>query len=178
MRKRIAITVGVNQYENASHINLRFARNDAEIIAKLLTDPQCGGFDLVHTLLDTEATKHKILSILRDVLLNSNLYNDDLVLFFFSGHGALDSGDNLFLISHDVKVKSDGSIDVTSAVHVKELQILLENTNVGNIVFMFDACHSGASSKLLGRIKYQDDQSRILIAASRFFSESSGITRI
>ena len=168
MAKRLGICIGVNTYQNKPTANLKFARRDAESIASLLKNTEYGGFDKVLEIYDDEANKASLIQTAKEIFLNPNLDSDDLIVFFFSGHGAVDRGEKLFLVPHDVKFLSDGSIDVSSVLHINELESFIDNSNSKNIVLLFDACHSGASSKLLGKIKYQDDTNVVLIGAARY----------
>ena len=172
MSQRIAICMGVNKHRNAPLINLRFARGDAESIASILANEDQGQFDKVLTVFDEQADKANVLGMLKGALLDSTLTKDDLILVFFSGHGALDNGENLFLVPHDIGFLGDNSVDPTTCIHIKDLEILLDNTHAGSVLIIMDACHSGASGKLLGRIKYSDSSNIVLIGAARY-SESA-----
>lgn len=168
MAKRLAVCIGVNNYKNKPSANLQFACRDAQSVATLLADDAYGGFDAVVEIHDAQARKDDIMKALKDLLLNPDLTKDDLALVFFSGHGALDKGDNLFLVPHDADFLPDSSVDVTTTLHIKDLEILLDNTKVGYVLIFLDACHSGASSKLLGRIKYKDSSNILLVGAARY----------
>lgn len=168
MPKRIAICIGINSYRNRPQADLQFAHKDARDIASLLRDPLRGGFDSVIEIFDHEATKETLLYEIDQVFSAVELTSQDLLLLYFSGHGALDSGDNLYLVPHDINFRSDNSVHVTTALHIKELEVLLENTKAGYVVVLLDACHSGGVGKLLGRIKYRDHANIILVGASRF----------
>lgn len=168
MPKRLAVCIGVNKYRNAPSINLKFACNDAEAVASVLRDPSRGEFDSVIEVFDDEAKKANLLKAIESLLSDRKLTQDDLILIYFSGHGTLDKADNLSLIPHDVGFDSDGSVRVSTTVHVKEIEVLLENTRAGSVIVILDACHSGASGKLLGRIRYEDSSNVILVGAARY----------
>ena len=168
MSKRLAICIGVNKYKNIPSAELRYARKDAEDIAAVLEDKARGGFDQIIKLFDRDATKDNIIATLNNVLLERKLTRDDLVLIFFSGHGAVDKGDNLFLAPHDV----GKTVNVNTTVHIKDLEKLLDNTDAGTVIIMLDACHSGGAGKLLGHIKYDDNSNIVVVGATRF-SESA-----
>lgn len=168
MPKRLAICIGVNQYINAPSANLQFACNDAEAIASLLQDPKCGGFDSVTKILDNNANREHILNEIDALFYDPSLTQDDLILIYYSGHGALDKGDNLFLTPCDVNFLADSSVNLTTTIHIKDLEIRVDNTKVGYIVIILDACHGGASGKLLGQIKYRDTRNIILVGAARY----------
>lgn len=168
MSKRVAICIGVNQYANAPEANLAFARSDAHTVAQLLDDPMRGGFDWVGQIFDEQAKKDDILREIDLLLYDADLTQDDLVLIYFSGHGKLDGHDDLLLVPHDADFLPNGAVNVSTTVHVNELEIRLKNTQVGSVVLILDACHGGAVGKLLGRIKYRDDANVMLVGAARY----------
>ena len=165
MPQRLALTIGINKHQER-YINLNYARKDAEEVAKMLRDPQRGGFNHVRELLDEEATKAKILEAVEILL--EGLDPGDLALIYFSGHGAIDKGDDLILVPYDIRFGSGHTLLATSAVHMKEIEIILENTAADSVVIILDACHGGGGGKLLGRIDYNENSNIILVGASRF----------
>lgn len=167
MGKRLAICIGVNHYVNASHVDLRYARSDAEALCGVLADPLRGGFDEVSVLLDDQATKLVIRHTIDAVLLAPDRQSDDLVLVFFSGHGTRDRQNDLCLVPSDFRYHNDGSLDYASMVHTKEIEVSIGNSNVKNIIFLIDSCHSGALGKLIGRTWLQDDTNLFILGAAR-----------
>ncbi len=167
MARRLAICIGVNKHKNQPSANLRFAVNDAKTIASVLRDKERGGFHNVVEILDGEVTKDNILAQLKQVFLQESLTKDDLVLIFFAGHGEIDGGEKFFAVTHDVDFLSNGKIDLMTTLRIQDLESLLDNTQAGSIIAIFDACHSGASGKLLGNLKYNDSSNIIFVGAAR-----------
>jgi len=165
--KRLACCVGVNIHKYIPSANLTYAMSDARSVATILADSEFGEFDTVIELVNEEATKDDVLEQLRKMLLKSRLNRNDTVLFYFSGHGILDESENICLVTHDTEI-NNGKIDPTSAIHATDLQLLMDNTDTGTVIVILDACHSGTSGKLLGRLEYRDSSNRMLIGAARF----------
>lgn len=168
MPQRLAICIGVNKYKSVASAKLKFACKDAQAIASVLKDPEYGNFDNVVELLDEQATKDNIITKLKEILFAKKTCKKDLILVYFSDHGNIDEGDNFYAVPHDVCFSPDKKVDITSTLHIKDLEQLLDNTKAGNVLFVFDACHSGGSGKLLGNIKYNDNSNIIFVGAARY----------
>jgi len=168
MTKRNALCIGINKYLNAPSANLKFARADAESMAKVLSDVNRGGFSC-RLLLDEQATKSEILTAFNQLLLDPELGKEDFAFVYYSGHGGIDNSGNLYLTATNTSFqKSDSaSIDLTSCVHMRELEISLDNSRAGTIVIILDTCFSGASGKAFSRINCQNKDNILLIGASR-----------
>src|SRR5437868_697505 len=88
IQKRYAICIGIDHYDaSACMPDLRFAENDARALHELLLQH---GFPPEHCRLLTgaEATLDAIQQALRDMVL-TRPGKDDLVVFYFAGHGTL-----------------------------------------------------------------------------------------
>ena len=168
MSKRIAICAGINDYEKFPKAKLRYAQKDAEDVSLFFGDNSCGNFDTVITLLNKQATRSGLVKALRRYFLEPSLTHNDLLVFYFSGHGAIDEGDNFYLVPHDVDVLPDGTVDITTTLHIRDIETILDNTKAGTVLCLFDACHSGGSGKLLGRIKYRDASNVVMVGAARY----------
>ena len=169
MTRRYTLSIGINKYLYANSLDLEFARPDAESIEKVLSDVDRGG-SKCELLVDGQATKKEILGAFNRLLLDSNLGKDDFALIYYSGHGGLDSTGNLYLVANDTKLQTTdppGKVDISSCVHIRELEVSLDNSKVGTIVLIIDACYSGASGKAFARINLDNKNNVILIGASR-----------
>ncbi|CAM3220157.1 hypothetical protein SPAN111604_11205 [Sphingomonas antarctica] len=70
---------------------------------------------------------------------------DDLVIISWSGHGWADPQGDFFLVPSDARWPADGKPDVGSLISAADLTMLLRDVRAGEIAFVIDACHSGAS---------------------------------
>jgi uncharacterized caspase-like protein len=78
---------------------LRFPKYDAEALAKILDDKETCGFEpYVHV----NKPSHEVLEDLYDM--SSQLTESDTLLFYYSGHGMLRHGNELYLGSSDTRL--------------------------------------------------------------------------
>jgi metacaspase-1 len=153
--------------------------NDAQDLASLLCDPNYCGYpnNQVILLLDKEAASKRIREELQQ--LSQVTSQDDTVVIYFSGHGGrTKDGKESYLIPYDYgRTKGKKSL-----ISTKELTNLLRDINVGRLLVLLDACHSGgADLKAVGSQKIDlklglneqmyetlaQGQGRVIIASSR-----------
>ncbi len=134
------LAVGVDSYEDPT-LKLAFAAADAKAIAgafsKGLGEPYRAGEAV--TLLDAKARKQAVLDAL--ATLRDNVKPNDLVVFFFAGHGVKDKT-AFYLLTVEANTKNLTDTAVSGADLRKTLgefpcQVLL----------LLDACHSGGAVK-------------------------------
>lgn len=142
-RNQWAVVIGVSRYfrGGAKFPDLQFADRDANEFCNFLMSPDGGGFkkDRVLLLTNTEATyssiRHALFTFLKDA------QSDDLVIIYFSGHGAPDSDrpDNLYLIPYDVEPDNLSG----SAFPMWDIEKVLWKTIMAQrVIVLADACHS------------------------------------
>ena len=85
-KKHYAVCIGINQYVDSQEIpDLRYAEKDAQAVYDLLLQRGFAQEDC-RLLLGPQATQQAIQDALKVVVLD-NPRKDDLVLFYFAGHG-------------------------------------------------------------------------------------------
>jgi uncharacterized caspase-like protein len=156
--KAWALLVGISDYPQITGMtigSLRTPTRDVDALAKFLTDPDGGRFDkdAVTVLKDADATRVGILGALNSLV--GSVARNDLVLFYFSGHGyRLPAGDDLpgdgvvrtaapaFLVPHDVhpSVKTAPQI---SCIGYDQVVDIIGRMPAEKVVVILDACHSG-----------------------------------
>lgn len=150
--KTYAVIIGIANYEN-ENINLNYANRDAEIFAGYLQSKAGGDVppENIRLLIDTNATTAAIynaLSWLRNQCeedKRENSENTNLVYFYFSGHGDVETETkaNLgFLLSFNTPVNNY----LNNAVRIEDLNNYAHTISVdlnANVVIITDACHSG-----------------------------------
>ncbi len=124
-----AITVGVSNYQQIS--DLDFCHSDAEELAAALGP--AWGEDHIQLLTNSDASKDNIGEAITGWLAPREDEND-VVLFFFSGHG----GPN-FLCPYDSLIYS-----YANDVFTSELNSWLEVLDSQNIIVIIDTCMSGS----------------------------------
>jgi ABC-type branched-subunit amino acid transport system substrate-binding protein/uncharacterized metal-binding protein len=143
MAGRFALLVGVSQY-GAGFAPLPGSERDLEQMAQVLSNPTMGGFE-VKRLLNPEP------QMLRETIEEffGNRSRDDVLLFYFSGHGALDDVSNQLYLSTSKTRKENQQLVKASAVEVTLLRDHLSSSNSTQKVVILDCCFSGAVANLL-----------------------------
>jgi peptidoglycan/xylan/chitin deacetylase (PgdA/CDA1 family)/uncharacterized caspase-like protein len=137
-----AAIIGIDDYENWQ--KLQYAANDAQSVRDVLIQKYDFKPDHVFTLLNKEATREKILSLLGDKLGNADLVkHEDRVFVFYAGHGAtrkLASGRELgYIIPVDAGLTNyEGS-----AISMTNFQDIAEAIPAKHLLFVMDSCYSG-----------------------------------
>ena len=144
VKNRWAVVVGISKYQYAKKgiPPLQYAHNDAQSFMDFLYSPQGGGFKQANTklLLDQQATTTNIRSSLFTFLKKAE--KDDLVIIYFAGHGAPETGrpDNLYLITYD----TDPDDLASTAFPMWDMETALKRYIAADrVVILADACHSG-----------------------------------
>jgi tetratricopeptide (TPR) repeat protein len=141
MTKR-ALLIGVNEY-GAGLEPLKAPHKDVHALAKVLKQPEIGGFDprQVHELLDP--SPQQLEGGIRDFFRASQ--KEDLVLLYFSGHGVVDaSGSQLFLGTCTTALGSNQELYKTTAVSTKLIYEFIKICPCQQQIIILDCCHSGA----------------------------------
>ena len=137
---RWAVLVGVNKYDDQTNYGqLQVCVKDVHAIREQLV---AGGFDPARIRLLTDdttelPTRDNILVALKAAADATD--PDDLLLFYYSGHGDQDGGES-YLVARNGRrlVLSD------TAVRVSRVKEIVEDAPARAKVIVLDACHSGA----------------------------------
>jgi uncharacterized caspase-like protein/Flp pilus assembly protein TadD len=139
---RWAVVVGVSSYPNLPPgAQLRFAHRDAEDFAAFLRGYEGGGLpaDHIRLLTNHEASLAQIRAALENWLVEA-ARPEDIVYFFFAGHGVLDDQDDGYFVASD----SDPQNLHATALSFQEVdEILSTRLKAGQVVMVADACHTG-----------------------------------
>ncbi|QQZ30209.1 hypothetical protein HMY34_16370 [Thiothrix subterranea] len=140
MSRRIALIVGVSQYESRTGLHsLSAPVNDAQRVYKVLSE--YGDFDMLYPLplADGEVGSsgkvyaHDLQAKLCEVLSPSTDEEVDLAVFYFSGHGVSERGQVVYLSTSDERL----------AIAIPWLAELVKTSAVKNVCIWLDCCHSG-----------------------------------
>jgi hypothetical protein len=136
-----AVIIGINDYQHPRIAKLRYAVNDARAIEQLLL---AQGFrpDRIVTLIDRQATKARIETVLGDDLKQKMAANDRLFVFF-AGHGMTDRLRSGEQEGYLVPVDADPSKLFGTAVGMTALRQVSERLPAKHILYVVDACYSG-----------------------------------
>jgi len=144
IKRRWAIVIGVANYKHSGKNlqPLQYADKDAKAFSDFLTSEAGGSFPKSHVTLLTndQATNKNIRKALFTFL--KKAIKEDLVIVYFSGHGASDPDrpKNLYLLTYD----TDPSDIAATAFPMDDVKKALANTiEAQRVVVLADACHSG-----------------------------------
>jgi uncharacterized caspase-like protein len=143
--RRRAILLGNAAYPADDRLpDLACPLNDVEGLAAVLADPAIGGFDPVETLRDASSgeARRRLVAFLREAR------PEDTVLFYYSGHGKLDSS-----LSQLHLCTCDSEVDLLEAtgVSMRFVHDLLKKCRAQKSVVMLDCCYSGAAKGVRAR---------------------------
>lgn len=168
MAKKIALLIGVSEY-GAGIPPLSSALNDVEAMERVLQNHNLGNFAQVERLLnpDTVAMRIAIQKLFR------NASKEDLLLFFFSGHGITNDDNHLYLATRNT-AKDDFE---ATAVDANFIQTQSKNCYSKRQVLILDACYSGAFASGWHTKSIGVDIKKQLGAEGRVVLTSSGATQ-
>lgn len=142
-----ALIVGVSDYSDDAITDLQFAHKDAEVFADYLASTNGGSVpsENIKLLTNNNATISNIYAAM--TWLEKQVEKDDLVYFYFSGHGDLEKG--LYKLGFLLAYDTPNLNYKNNAVRVEDVNILANNLSVlkdASVVLVTDACHSGKLS--------------------------------
>ena len=141
-----ALIVGVNQYQNAPPLN--YACNDANAVGAILKEKFGFADENVTTLLDSDATRAKIME--HFLALEQKTCEDDRVFFFFAGHGMTKTSNRRGEVGYLVPVEGDPN-NISTLIRWDELTRNSDLIPSKHIFFVMDACYGGlATTRSLG----------------------------
>ena len=169
MVKKTALLIGVSEY-GESIPPLSSPLHDVEAMERVLKNPNLGNFTEVEKLLNpnSEAMKIAILNLFK------NAEKDDLLLFFFSGHGMINDDNHLYLATRNT---AKDNFEAT-AVDGNFIQAQSRNCYSKRQVLILDACYSGAFANGWHTKSIKVDIKKQLGEEGRVVMTSSGATQI
>jgi formylglycine-generating enzyme required for sulfatase activity/TolB-like protein len=139
--QRHAVIIGINDYADPAIPDLKYAESDAKAVYDTLTDPAVGKFpkENVAMLLGKDATNDKIKAALYKL---RGVGKDDLVVVFYSGHGAKE-GDEAFWVTQNAEAKA---IPAT-ALPNSDIRKFLSGIPAQRLVILLDCCYAASTVK-------------------------------
>jgi hypothetical protein len=151
-----ALLVGINSYQPPVP-PLRGCVNDLQKFVQYL-EKESSDFEVhIHKLIDSQATKDNIVNAFTTHFEPAS--ENDVVLFYFSGHGTQEEADPVFwaieedhklesIVCYDGYTLSDGKAKFNLLAD-KELRYLISNVakKGAHILTIFDCCHSGGNTR-------------------------------
>ncbi|MGJ3249626.1 MAG: caspase, EACC1-associated type [Elainellaceae cyanobacterium] len=171
--QRVALLVGVSEY-GEGYDALPGTVTDLERMQHVLKNPDMGGFD-VETLLNPNPQP------LREAIERffGGRKKEDVLLFYFSGHGSLDNATSsqLYLSTHQTRKESKRLVE-SSAVEAALLHRHLVHSKSQKKIVILDCCFSGAVANLLSKgddpvnLQQLEAQGTVLLASCNAFEVS------
>ncbi len=135
-RGKYALLVGINNYTDLNSIPS--SEQDVQSIYQVLTDPNIGNFAESNVTVLIDAEKESIETAIYDLFTNRK--NDDLLLFYFSGHAVVDDRDDFYLLG----VSSRKDAIPPTAVFADYVHLEMSESRSKNQVVILDCSYSGA----------------------------------
>jgi hypothetical protein len=145
-KKKWGVVIGIDEYEHEDMPDLAYAVNDAKSIEAKLLDL---GFDEVTTLVNKEATRDRISTLIGKELPSRMTEEgrreakDDLVFIFFAGHGETEELEGGHQDGYIVPVDGNKANLLTTAISMDSIQKLSKRIPAKHIYYAFDSCYSG-----------------------------------
>ncbi len=140
-----AVVVGISDYLNVGIDKLSFAHRDAEQFADYLKSPAGGSVPAEQIILlqNEKATFSAIYDAL-DWLVDT-CHENDLVYFYFSGHGDMENS-TIYKLGFLLSYNTPRTNYINNAVRIEDLNNYANTLSVkikAKVILITDACHSG-----------------------------------
>ncbi|MBC1237558.1 caspase family protein [Nostoc sp. 2RC] len=138
---KVALLIGVSEYEPGLN-PLPSAVRDVEAMQQVLLHPEMGCF----TETDIMVLKNPQRQDMEEAIENlfAHRQKDDLLVFFFSGHGIKDDTGRLFLATRTTRKSPRGDLIRSSAVSAIFVHESMSRSRSKRQVIILDSCFSGA----------------------------------
>jgi CHAT domain-containing protein len=147
--KRVALLVGIGEFTDERWPSLKHARNDAEKLGQLLSDPELGYFDSVEILAEAGGTSLAQVNAALERIADLTTSRRDTLVIYFSTHGTLARDPNgklsRYLVTSDTKQKRIRE----TALPVTDLIARFEKMPSSRKLLILASCHSGSGKSAL-----------------------------
>ena len=176
--KRRAIIIGIDRYDDSSFNALPYAREDAEAVHRVLTDPEIGDFSREDSVLivpedNAVITKADVERKIEEIFLKAD--KTDTVLVYFAGHGKLDTSLKLRLAAQNTSIERL----VSTSISMETIREIIANSACRRAVFMIDSCYSGAaglsarsSDAVITSLEQMSEDGVVVISSCQAFQEA------
>ena len=137
---KIALLIGVSEYQPGLN-PLPSAVRDVEAVRRVLVNSEMGDFADSNVTVLKNPHPQDIRNAIYDLF--ANRQKDDLLLFYFSGHGIKDDKGNLYFSTCDTR-KDNGKLVTPSAVAARALHDSINDSRSQRQIIILDCCFSGA----------------------------------
>ncbi|MEM9092181.1 MAG: SUMF1/EgtB/PvdO family nonheme iron enzyme [Cyanobacteria bacterium P01_F01_bin.53] len=139
MARKIALLIGVGEF-GTGLTPLHCPENGVAAMRTILNDPELGAFDQVITLINPDVGEMR--SRICEVF--AQLTKQDLVLFYFTGHGIKDMTGDFYLTTAQTQLFANGRPNAGTAVGAGFLRREIGNALAARKVIILDCCFGAA----------------------------------
>jgi formylglycine-generating enzyme required for sulfatase activity len=141
MGKKIALLIGVSEYESGLN-QLPGAVNDVDGMQRVLANPEMGGFAENEITVLKNPQPQKMREAIYELFADRT--KEDLLLFYFSGHGIKDFNTGRLYLSTRATRQNNGELFKPSAIEANLLHESINASKSQRQVIILDCCFSGA----------------------------------
>ncbi len=144
-RNTYAVVVGISKYAAKGIPKLKYANKDAQVFARFLQTTAGGKVpaENIRLFIDSNATMAAVYDAMS--WLRETCSKDDLVYFYFAGHGDMES-ETIYKLGFLLTYNTPRTNYINNAIRIEDLNNFANTISVenkANVVLITDACHSG-----------------------------------
>ena len=156
---KVALLVSVGTFTHQDLEPLPKSSADVDAMKQILLDPEIGSFNPSDITVLKDPLKRDLEAGIYNLFLN-NRQRDDLLLFYFSGHGIVAENGKFYFSSHETE-KRNGKLLPYTTVASSDVHEWMIKSRSRRQVLILDCCHSGAFAKgmnIKGKVKANLEQ--------------------
>jgi hypothetical protein len=182
--RRVALVIAVSEYVSPDLKPLYYCKNDGDELSEFLKSK-------IYEIPDKQKLIGKVnyqtmKDAIDDFFTDSNLKTDDILFFYYSGHGIPHAYGRTYLASSEI----DPSAPHKRGFPFEDLTYLINSSNSSKIVTILDCCYSGAAKLSKGqenaaatigaevindKKEELQGEGKYLLAASQAYQEAYGL---
>jgi hypothetical protein len=143
---KFALLIAVGQFDSGDLASLPKSSTDVDAMKEALIDPELGGFQESDITVLKNPKKQRMEDAVYDLFDKGKRKKDDLLLFYFSGHGITDESGIFFFSTYETR-KENGKLRPTTAVSSNFVHQWMNQCPSKRVAIILDCCHSGAFAK-------------------------------
>lgn len=142
-----ALIIGISNYNHLDRLD--FSDNDALAISEILNKNQYQIYEWNKLIgkINYDTLRDGIIDYFSDQTIDP----EDTLIFYFSGHGLVDSDGEVYLASSEI----DADNPIKRGLSFRELTNIINKCKSKTIIIILDCCYSGAASFSKGNLKNQ-----------------------
>lgn len=143
---KIALLIAVGEFDSADLASLPKSSTDVDAMKEALIDTELGGFKESDITVLKNPKKQLMEDAIYDLFDKDKRKKDDLLLFYFSGHGITDEHGIFFFSTYETR-KGNSKLRPTTAVSSNFVHQWMNQCPSKRMAIILDCCHSGAFAK-------------------------------